>query len=171
MVFIFLIIIINICLTIIIRPTQNVNTILQDLMASDSFCCLSLRGLRFSISLHEIFQYLFVLIFYRITDEYRFCCMARHVSKCLPLPDEFSSCEDLMSNPILRMCIWIIGMIALIGNLVVIMWRVNSKRDNKVREKAGIEEEKNKKFSDWTSLAISKAFYLLPRGSDNKVCR
>ncbi|XP_063951376.1 G-protein coupled receptor GRL101-like [Lytechinus pictus] len=67
-----------------------------------------------------------------ITDEYRFCCMARHVSKCLPLPDEFSSCEDLMSNPILRMCIWIIGMIALIGNLFVILWRVNSKRDNKV---------------------------------------
>ncbi|XP_071493575.1 G-protein coupled receptor GRL101-like [Diadema antillarum] len=67
-----------------------------------------------------------------LTDEYRFCCMAKHVPQCRPLPNEFSSCEDLMSNVILRMCIWLLGIVALVGNAFVIAWRINSKRDNRV---------------------------------------
>ena len=36
------------------------------------------------------------------TDAYKFCCIAKHVQNCTPEPDEFSSCEDLMSNSALQ---------------------------------------------------------------------
>uniref|UniRef100_T1KE57 G-protein coupled receptors family 1 profile domain-containing protein n=1 Tax=Tetranychus urticae TaxID=32264 RepID=T1KE57_TETUR len=57
------------------------------------------------------------------TDEFRFCCLARHVQNCLPEPDEFSSCEDLLSNLVLRICIWILGVLSIVGNCMVIFWR------------------------------------------------
>lgn len=66
------------------------------------------------------------------TDEFRFCCLARHVRQCLPEPDEFSSCEDLMSNNVLRVCVWVLGSLALAGNLLVIIWRLLYHTDNKV---------------------------------------
>ena len=43
------------------------------------------------------------------TDEFRFCCLVDPTITCLPKPDQFSSCEDLMSNGLLRICIWILG--------------------------------------------------------------
>ncbi|KAI2798172.1 hypothetical protein BLOT_013290 [Blomia tropicalis] len=65
-------------------------------------------------------------------DEFRFCCLVRHVETCHPPPNEFSSCEDLMSNTILRICIWVLGSVALIGNLFVISWRWKFKTVNRV---------------------------------------
>ena len=38
-----------------------------------------------------------------------------------------------MKNNLLRMCIWILGMLAFIGNVVVIIWRVKMRDDNKVQ--------------------------------------
>ncbi|KAG8305466.1 hypothetical protein J6590_069358 [Homalodisca vitripennis] len=58
-----------------------------------------------------------------VTDEFRFCCLARHTSICLPPPDEFSSCEDLMSNMVLRLCVWLLAGVATVGNVLVIVWR------------------------------------------------
>ena len=58
------------------------------------------------------------------TDDFKFCCFAKHVPVCTPGGDAFSSCEDLMANGILQVAIWILGMSALIGNLVVIIWRL-----------------------------------------------
>ncbi|ESO99179.1 hypothetical protein LOTGIDRAFT_142042, partial [Lottia gigantea] len=66
------------------------------------------------------------------TDEYRFCCLATDVDQCYPEPNEFSSCEDLMSNYILRISIWILGMVAGFGNLLVIGWRARDLRGGKV---------------------------------------
>nr|ARK36624.1 G-protein coupled receptor GRL101 [Sagmariasus verreauxi] len=66
------------------------------------------------------------------TDEWRLCCLARHIEKCLPEGDEFSSCEDLMSNLVLRVCIWILGFIALLGNSFVILWRSFYSSGNKM---------------------------------------
>ncbi|XP_070533608.1 G-protein coupled receptor GRL101-like [Ptychodera flava] len=66
------------------------------------------------------------------TDEYRFCCMAKFVQKCHPPPDQFSSCQDLMSNVVLRGGIWLLGVIASVGNLVVVCFRLRDRRDNKV---------------------------------------
>ncbi|XP_053204523.1 G-protein coupled receptor GRL101-like [Panonychus citri] len=66
------------------------------------------------------------------TDEFRFCCLARHVKNCLPEPDEFSSCEDLLSNIILRICIWILGVLSITGNCMVIFWRTSHRLRNSV---------------------------------------
>ncbi|ROT81817.1 G-protein coupled receptor [Penaeus vannamei] len=65
------------------------------------------------------------------TDEFRFCCLARGVGQCHPPPDEFSSCEDLMSNIMLRVSVWVLGTLALSGNFIVIVWRIYES-DNKV---------------------------------------
>ncbi|XP_065211228.1 G-protein coupled receptor GRL101-like [Planococcus citri] len=69
---------------------------------------------------------------YLFLDEFRFCCVAKHVEFCYPPPDEFSSCEDLMSNILLRICIWILGIIATFANLLVIVFRTLYKNTNKV---------------------------------------
>ncbi|XP_076348207.1 G-protein coupled receptor GRL101-like [Tachypleus tridentatus] len=66
------------------------------------------------------------------SDEFRFCCLATHVVECYPEPDEFSSCEDLMSNIVLRVCIWFLGVLALTGNMLVIVWRCVHRINNKV---------------------------------------
>ncbi|KAG9511198.1 hypothetical protein GZH46_00237, partial [Fragariocoptes setiger] len=60
------------------------------------------------------------------TDSFKFCCLMAHQipsDQCLPLPDEISDCEDLMSSVLQRWCIWIVGVVAFIGNCVVIIWR------------------------------------------------
>ncbi|KAH3712735.1 hypothetical protein DPMN_072490, partial [Dreissena polymorpha] len=69
---------------------------------------------------------------YLLTDEFRFCCAARVVGRCLPEPDEFSSCTDLMSNYVLRASIWILGLVAFWGNIVVVVWRTMDLRNGKV---------------------------------------
>ena len=66
------------------------------------------------------------------TDEFQFCCLAQFVSDCQPAPDEFSSCEDLMSNHVLRISIWVLGVVSLVGNGVVIFWRMRDLHDSKV---------------------------------------
>ncbi|XP_071443294.1 G-protein coupled receptor GRL101-like [Hetaerina americana] len=66
------------------------------------------------------------------TDEFRFCCLAKHIPECLPPPDEFSSCEDLMSNLVLRICVWVLGAVATVGNALVITWRMIYKNTNQV---------------------------------------
>ena len=45
--------------------------------------------------------------------------------------DEFSSCDDLMKNNTLQICIWILGILAFVGNLLVIIWRAIDKEENR----------------------------------------
>ena len=62
-----------------------------------------------------------------ITDAYKFCCIKPDFlpeSNCFPQKDEFSSCKDLMRNEILRVLIWIIGLFALFGNCLSLIYRV-----------------------------------------------
>ncbi|XP_024084029.1 G-protein coupled receptor GRL101-like isoform X2 [Cimex lectularius] len=66
------------------------------------------------------------------TDEFRFCCLAREVPSCSPPQDEFSSCEDLMSNMVLRVCVWALAVVATVGNLLVIACRARYKHCNQV---------------------------------------
>nr|XP_006817056.1 PREDICTED: uncharacterized protein LOC102804127 [Saccoglossus kowalevskii] len=66
------------------------------------------------------------------TDKYRYCCMAQKdrnapLELCTPPASEFSSCDDLMANEILRISIWVLGFMAFVGNLFVIMWRLKSR--------------------------------------------
>lgn len=61
---------------------------------------------------------------YLHSDDYMFCCfVALSGQNCLPLKDEFSSCEDLMSNNTQRSFLWLLGIVALVGNLFVFIWR------------------------------------------------
>ena len=63
------------------------------------------------------------------------CCYAEKAVpgvRCHSPKDEFSSCSDLMKNRGVQVCVWILGLSALIGNLFVILMRVIVNEDNKV---------------------------------------
>lgn len=40
---------------------------------------------------------------------------------CIPIPDDFNPCEDIMSAVPLRVLIWIISILALLGNATVLV--------------------------------------------------
>lgn len=68
-------------------------------------------------------------------DEFILCCYAEKAVpgvRCISPNDEFSSCSDLMKNKAVQVCVWILGLSALFGNLFVILMRVIVKEDNKV---------------------------------------
>ena len=46
--------------------------------------------------------------------------------------DGFSSCDELLKNTILKYSIWILGVMAFAGNLIVIIWRSIARDSNKV---------------------------------------
>ena len=60
------------------------------------------------------------------SSSFKFCCLAENVkrSNCFPPQDAISSCKDLMRNNVLRSFIWILGLMALLGNIFVILWRI-----------------------------------------------
>ncbi|XP_071128650.1 G-protein coupled receptor GRL101-like [Mytilus edulis] len=74
----------------------------------------------------DIFSRLFHLTKMK-TDSYIFCCLKPEsvsTENCFPKMDEFSSCSDLMRNDILRVCLWVIALSALMGNIGVILYRI-----------------------------------------------
>lgn len=64
------------------------------------------------------------------TSSFKFCCIVTNppfnipFDRCLPPPDEISDCEDLMSSPVQRTFLWILGSVALGCNIFVIIWRI-----------------------------------------------
>ena len=61
------------------------------------------------------------------------CCYAGRAAaevKCHSPKDEFSSCFDLMRIRGVQVCVWILGLTSLIGNLFVILMRAVVKEDN-----------------------------------------
>ena len=68
-------------------------------------------------------------------DHFIWCCYAvKSVPglDCVSPENEFSSCDDLMKNRILRVFIWILGLFALVGNAFVITVRLRVREDNAV---------------------------------------
>ncbi|XP_070531728.1 uncharacterized protein [Ptychodera flava] len=64
---------------------------------------------------------------------YRLCCLAGdNLDTCLPTPNEFSSCEDLLKERLIGSMMWIIGFVALLGNAVVIMFPFLVKRPDNI---------------------------------------
>ena len=60
------------------------------------------------------------------TEAYKFCCIRPEPlpeEDCYPHQDEFSSCEDLMRNAILRSLLWVIGLLSLVGNSAALLYR------------------------------------------------
>ena len=73
---------------------------------------------------------------HRKLDRFILCCYAKKSIEgveCDSPVDEFSSCDDLMKNKTLQICIWILGILALAGNLLVIIWRAVDKEENRVQ--------------------------------------
>ncbi|XP_071080748.1 G-protein coupled receptor GRL101-like [Haliotis cracherodii] len=63
---------------------------------------------------------------YLYSDKYVFCCFKPPSvpnEQCLPAADEFSSCSDLMRNGVLRICMWVLGFSALLGNFLSLICR------------------------------------------------
>ena len=72
----------------------------------------------------------------RKVDHFTLCC---HAEKSLPkvfctslVDNGVSSCEELLKNKVLTYCIWVLGVLAFVGNLVVILWRIIRKDINRV---------------------------------------
>lgn len=61
------------------------------------------------------------------TPAYKFCCVRPNYvleNNCFPHKDEFSSCADLMRISALQTMLWLIGLCALLGNILSIIYRL-----------------------------------------------
>ena len=104
----------------------------QDLEKLDK---MDLHGNRITSFQAGIFNYLDSLTTL-YTDAFTFCCVRPETvteTNCYPQPNEFSSCEDLMRQDVLRAFLWIIGFLALIGNVSVLIIRLYFQRDSLVK--------------------------------------
>ena len=78
----------------------------------------------------------FLLFSHRKLDRFILCCYAMKSIAgvdCESPVDEFSSCDDLMKNNTLQISIWILGILAFLGNLLVIIWRIIDREENRVQ--------------------------------------
>ena len=69
-------------------------------------------------------------------DNFIFCCVATKSIpdvECDSAGDEFSSCADLMKNKALQVSVWILAVLAITGNIFVIIWRMKDNEDNVVQ--------------------------------------
>ena len=62
-----------------------------------------------------------------VTDYFSVCCIKPDFlaeENCYPRSNEFSSCSDLMRNQVLRSFIWIVGVFALLGNGLSLLYHL-----------------------------------------------
>ncbi|XP_035704191.1 relaxin receptor 2 isoform X2 [Folsomia candida] len=79
----------------------------------------------------EIFQNLTSLE-YIYFDLYWMCSWANHVRNCEPKSDGISSITNLLDNMVLRVCVWIMGILSIVGNIFVIFCRMMIREPNRV---------------------------------------
>nr|XP_027207075.1 relaxin receptor 1-like [Penaeus vannamei] len=65
-------------------------------------------------------------------DEFRQCSLALHVRQCEPKGDGISSVEHLLDSIVLRICVWVMGLLACAGNILVLVGRYVVKEPNRV---------------------------------------
>ncbi|OXA60100.1 Relaxin receptor 1 [Folsomia candida] len=65
-------------------------------------------------------------------DQFWMCAWAPHVRSCTPKGDGISSVENLLDNVILRVCVWIMGIVGVVGNGFVILSRLLVREKNRV---------------------------------------
>lgn len=68
-------------------------------------------------------------------DHFTHCCYAVKTIPqvdCQAPADGFSSCDDLMKSRTLQIFIWILGILAFFGNIMVVAWRSILREDNRV---------------------------------------
>ena len=76
---------------------------------------------------------------FRKLDSFSLCCYATRVLKdvdCdypVSAQDSFSSCNRMIENSFPRKIIWLLGVLAVLGNLAVIAWRLIRRDDHRVQ--------------------------------------
>ncbi|XP_068226351.1 relaxin receptor 1-like [Palaemon carinicauda] len=65
-------------------------------------------------------------------DEFQQCALALHVRICEPKGDGISSVEHLLDSIVLRISVWVMGLLACAGNLIVMIGRFVVKEPNRV---------------------------------------
>ena len=119
----------------------------------------------FAVYLH-VFHWIFTSViapsFCRKVDHFTLCCQAENNNPnviCEPLVGNgVSSCDELLKNKVLTYCIWVLGVMAFVGNFVVILWRVIGKDISRVNSFLLVG---NRCKSNTNSLIACKFCYLL----------
>ena len=65
----------------------------------------------------------------RLSNRDYLCCITpSSIVKCNPLPDQFalSTCNDILSHNILRIFIWLIGVLSTVCNILAIIWHIKN---------------------------------------------
>jgi hypothetical protein len=66
-----------------------------------------------------------------------------------------------MSNLMLRICVWVLGVLATFGNILVIAWRIRFKHTNKVTESLkSARKIAQLEYAGQIKLTYSFAFYI-----------
>ena len=78
---------------------------------------------------HENNKY--IILFFSTFKYFRQCQFVPHVRKCLPKSDGLSTVGDMLGDPVLRICVWIVAIITIVGNTLVLVGRVYLKEGNK----------------------------------------
>ncbi|XP_072037009.1 G-protein coupled receptor GRL101-like [Amphiura filiformis] len=62
-------------------------------------------------------------------DDHRICCYFTSHTECISLEPQspLFSCGELMENTFLRICMWVLGLSAVCGNVFVVFWRLREK--------------------------------------------
>ena len=76
--------------------------------------------------------------FHRKVEFFNICCITKKINQRITcvhtekVQEGFSSCDELLKNRFLRHSVWILGALALAGNLIVVIWRCITKDANRV---------------------------------------
>ena len=69
---------------------------------------------------------------YLYFSKFRYCLFAPRVRVCRPYSDGLSSLQNLLVHPILRKAVWGVAFFTCIGNLLVIIWRSMSAKEDEI---------------------------------------
>ncbi|XP_052806499.1 G-protein coupled receptor GRL101-like [Mya arenaria] len=67
------------------------------------------------------------------TPKFKFCCIRPSYlleERCVPRRDEISSCDDLIVNSALQALLWVTGLLAVLGNILSLLFRCMYDREN-----------------------------------------
>ena len=74
----------------------------------------------------------FFLLWNRYFTRFRYCMYAPRVRVCRPFSDGLSSIHHLLGHPILKKSVWAVSLFTCVGNLLVIVWRSISSKEDEV---------------------------------------
>lgn len=62
-----------------------------------------------------------------VGEAYKYCCMAKKVVSCGPNDDVFSSCDNLLAQPSMKVSVYVVSLTGVLGNSFVIIDKIKSK--------------------------------------------